>query len=590
MTRLPIFFIAALLLVSAGAKSAEAGAHEAPKHEFRGVWVATVYSGLDWGGSGWPPPEERMENILNRAERLGLNAIVLQVIGRGDAMYQSERLPWAYNLTGEPGEDPGWDPLQKWIDAAHERGMELHAWVNIFNVAYGNDNDSQKEDLPHVRHSNPEWIEDDVWLNPGIPEAREWMVGNIVELVENYDIDAIHYDYIRYNQGGYTSDSETMSEHNPDDISGLDNWRRHNINEFAKEVHEEVSRIKPWMKIGAAPVGHYDRGSADGWGALWGYSSVYQDSRHWAEEGHIDYIAPQIYWTIGDAPRFEFIVSDWVQNRKNDRHLYIGTNPASSDVRREIHRQIDTTRTRGAEGQMFFRYQSISADWDIFTSGGYDRYGTEAIVPPMPWHDMDAPNRARNFVVNPGHYSAELEWDEPDPAGKDHARFRYAVYRTETNDRRTVEDILADPSLIRIVTGKTSFTDELSEEDAGKEYRYFVTALSRNNVESAPGEDQLVITSSDEEPLVSREFELKQNFPNPFNPTTTISFRMPEHAHAQLVVYDLLGREVATLVDESLQAGTHNVQFDARNLASGVYIYRLTAGNYSETRKMIFNK
>jgi len=85
-------------------------------------------------------------------------------------------------------------------------------------------------------------------------------------------------------------------------------------------------------------------------------------------------------------------------------------------------------------------------------------------------------------------------------------------------------------------------------------------------------------------------FSLSQNYPNPFNPSTTISFDIPRHSHAKLVIYDVLGREVRTLVDEEKQPGRYSVTFDASNLPSGVYLYRMVAGNFSDVNKMVLVK
>jgi hypothetical protein len=79
-------------------------------------------------------------------------------------------------------------------------------------------------------------------------------------------------------------------------------------------------------------------------------------------------------------------------------------------------------------------------------------------------------------------------------------------------------------------------------------------------------------------------------YPNPFNPSTRISYVLPEKAYVSLKVYDILGNEITTLVDESQQPGRYEVEFTAKGLASGVYLYRLQAGNYSEIRKMILMK
>jgi hypothetical protein len=89
---------------------------------------------------------------------------------------------------------------------------------------------------------------------------------------------------------------------------------------------------------------------------------------------------------------------------------------------------------------------------------------------------------------------------------------------------------------------------------------------------------------------VPTDFTLAQNYPNPFNPTTQISYQLPVDSRVRLAVFDMLGRQVATLVDEQMAAGRHSVTFDAGNLSSGVYLYRLQAGNTVMTRKLTIMK
>ena len=97
-------------------------------------------------------------------------------------------------------------------------------------------------------------------------------------------------------------------------------------------------------------------------------------------------------------------------------------------------------------------------------------------------------------------------------------------------------------------------------------------------------------TSISENLNVPNEYNLAQNYPNPFNPTTSISYSIPKAGHVSLKVYDLLGREVATLVDEEKISGSYQVSFNAANLSSGVYFYRLQSNSFDETRKLILLK
>jgi len=97
----------------------------------------------------------------------------------------------------------------------------------------------------------------------------------------------------------------------------------------------------------------------------------------------------------------------------------------------------------------------------------------------------------------------------------------------------------------------------------------------------------MTTTSVKESPLVVRSFTLSQNYPNPFNPTTTISFSLLSKSFVSLKVYDMLGREIATIASEEMSAGYHSRQWNAANMSSGIYFYRMQAGSYSETRKLV---
>ena len=97
---------------------------------------------------------------------------------------------------------------------------------------------------------------------------------------------------------------------------------------------------------------------------------------------------------------------------------------------------------------------------------------------------------------------------------------------------------------------------------------------------------QFVYTQATSDPAIAGNYVLAQNYPNPFNPSTTIDFNLPASGEVKLAVYDLLGREVATLVNGRLEAGLHSVQFDASQLTSGIYMYRLQAGDQVQTRKL----
>ena len=99
-----------------------------------------------------------------------------------------------------------------------------------------------------------------------------------------------------------------------------------------------------------------------------------------------------------------------------------------------------------------------------------------------------------------------------------------------------------------------------------------------------------MITGIKHEDLQPSAFALSQNYPNPFNPTTTIGYDVPKRSLVTVVVYDILGRLVETLVDEEKQPGHYEATFNASGLPSGVYFYRLQAGSFIESRKLVLLK
>ena len=554
---------------------------ESPKYELRSAWVATV-PGLDFPSAVHPATEEALRTLIQSMKAHGMNAVIFQASPRGDAFYRSERLPWSHRLTGTLGQDPGWDPLEVAVDEAHKLGMELHAWYNFARIGDLGAH-MQESEVPHVYFTNPEWIEmistTQMWLNPGHPEAREWSIANVMEIVENYDVDAVHFDFIRY-ATTYSSDLALRDAHDPG--MNLAHWRRENVSRFAMAVYDSVKAVKPWVKVGSTPVGHYQ--SSGGWAAGYGYSQYFSDSRRWLQEEKHDYLAPQLYWGIGnkdDAPRFEWLVNDWM-SESYGRHIYVGTAPYKTHVKTELPIQIDTTRAHGVHGQIHFRYNDIRRG-EPFA----DRYEQPSLVPPMDWLDMTPP---------PASASLSYEWSEEDstvveltwdPVEVDNGPHRYAVYRVYSDNEPNFEEVVDNPKNLIAVTGETTVTDSPGTLRA----YYFVTTVSSNSIESetAPSVDLMGRRTSSNIEQAAR-FALAQNYPNPFNPVTTIGYEIEASGDVKLRVFNVLGQEVAVLVDEPLPAGAHTVQFDARHLPSGTYFYVLENGGRSQTKAMMLVK
>ena len=177
---------------------------EPPKREIRGVWLTTVY-GLDWPHNpattetGRKAQQRDVCDILDRLQDANFNTVFLQVRMRGDVIWRSAIEPASKTFSGKYGMMPGYDPLAFVVDECHKRGMECHAWFVTFPL--GTDKSVKEQGKLSVvrrqpklcKRHNGEW-----YLDPGVPGTSDYVLSLVKELVNGYDIDGIHFDYIRY--------------------------------------------------------------------------------------------------------------------------------------------------------------------------------------------------------------------------------------------------------------------------------------------------------------------------------------------------------------------------------------------------------
>ncbi len=562
-----------------------------PKEEVRAVWLTTVY-GLDWPKtSGQSSQKTEMINMLNKLKEANFNTIMFQVRARGDLMYPSQIEPWARSLTNILGQNPGWDPLQFVIDEAKARGMEVHAWWNVYLIYNGTALPPVTNPL-HIIRKHPELVNyyepSNSWfLDPGQPGTKEYLVNLGMELVRKYDIDAIHFDYIRYPNPDFNDDSTYILY-----SQGVnkDDWRRNNITQFVYEIYDSIQAVKPNVKVGSAPIGIYKNiEGASGWQ---GFSSVYQDSRRWLLAQKHDYLSPQIYWDIATNPRYTPLVKDWVLNRAG-RHIYAGVavyRMAPSDGNwpaSEVLAQVDTSRAYNAQGQTYFRTQSFTDNYkSIFNLIKANQYKYPANIPPMPWKDNIKPNSPVNLTLTTTDSLAyTLAWEKPAPAADGDTAIYFNVYM-DTISPVNIDDI---KNVIHFrVVNDTSISYTFSEIPTSN-YFFTVTAYDKFYNESDPADEAGIIIVGITDDMIASTFMLEQNYPNPFNPSTVINFELPAEHYVTLKIYDLLGREIAVLLDGQLTGGKHSVQFSTAdyNLSSGVYIYTINAGDFISSKKMM---
>lgn len=356
------------------------------KSEMRGLWVASVVN-IDYPSKPTTDPETLKSEairILDYAKDTGFNAVFLQVRPTADALYKSQYYPWSRYLTGTQGVAPGgdFDPLAFWISEAHKRGLQLHAWVNPYRItkkAAGDPSDisaTLSSDNPAVLH--PDWVllgsDGNLYFDPGIPEARQYIVLGIIELINNYAVDGIHFDDYFYPDTKF-NDQTTYQKYNTSGLS-LDDWRRENCNALIRDVSTLIKLSGKNISFGISPFGIWRNKSSSPLGSdtkgLEGYSAYYSDALAWISEGMIDYIAPQIYWNIGySVADYSKLLTWWRQAVAGTSvELYIGQAAYKAGNRdpsspwygvSELARQLDLNqKSPGVAGSIFYNYKSLA--------------------------------------------------------------------------------------------------------------------------------------------------------------------------------------------------------------------------------------
>lgn len=376
--------------------------------EMRGLWIATV-ANIDWPSRpGLPAEQQRAEliDLLDRAQRAGINAVMFHVRPNADAVYRSELEPWASMLTGTTGGDPGYDPLELAVREAHARGIQLHAWINPYRA--GRARDTLTLPANHVWRQRPELVRNyggTLWMDPGEPEVLERTMRASLDIVRRYEVDGIHADDYFYPYP--VTDSATRAAIPfPDDSSyarygnGVprDDWRRANVDRFVERWAREVHALKPWVQVGISPFGIWRPENPPGIKGLDAHAVLYADSRRWLQEGWVDYLAPQLYWAI-DPPQQSFpaLLDWWIAQNARGRHVWPGlavyreeSGQANQFAAGEIRRQIRLTRERpGATGHLLYNATATLKrnGGSMATMLASDVYQTPALPPAMPWLD-----------------------------------------------------------------------------------------------------------------------------------------------------------------------------------------------------------
>ena len=263
-----------------------------------------------------------VSDMFSTAAEYGLNTVYVQVRPFGDALYDSDIFPWSYVLTGQEGTNPGYDPLAIMVDYAREYGLRIEAWLNPYRVrAAGSDRELSADNPAYKAVKNGDRLvikyDGGIFYNPASAEARELIADGVIEILENYDVDGIHFDdyfypttassFDSYEYDEYTSNGGTLS---------LDAWRRKNVTALIKEVSSAIRETDTDATFGISPQARMDIN----------YNAQYADIEAWADAGYMDYVCPQIYFGFDHSSYpFDDLADSWAKIVKGTGvDLYIG--------------------------------------------------------------------------------------------------------------------------------------------------------------------------------------------------------------------------------------------------------------------------
>ena len=465
------------------------------KREFRGAWIQTVNG--QFMGMSTNEIKKTLSYQLDELWKDGVNAIIFQVRPECDALYPSKLEPWSRFLTGQQGVAPSpyWDPLQWMIDECHKRGMELHAWINPYRARTKTTSVLAPN---HIASKRPDLIfEYDglLLLNPGIPEAKDYICKVVDDIVTRYDIDGLHIDdyFYPYPAAGAVINDDRQFARYKNGFSNKADWRRDNVNVFVKQLHKTIHDRKPWVKFGVSPFGIYRNSKSDprvgsATSGTQNYDDLYADVLLWVNNGWVDYCVPQLYWEIGNKAADYKTLIGWWNNHCGKRPLFIG-----EDVERTVkYSDPDNPNSHQMAAKYRLHKQMPNVNGTVlwYAKAAVDNVGNyanylrtyywkyKALQPLMPFIDGKAPKNPKKVSTVMTDDGYMLIWQEPKGKSWKDKAVKYVIYKFNHDEKVN----LADPSKIVSVTTKTYY--KLPYTDGKNKTVYVVTALDRMSNES----------------------------------------------------------------------------------------------------------
>lgn len=408
--------------------------------EFRAAWIASV-ANINWPSKpGLSTADQQKEAIalLDLLQQLNFNAAILQIRPQADALYKSEIEPWSYFLTGKQGEAPNpyYDPLTFWVEAAHDRGIELHVWLNPYRA---HSLVGGEESAKSIVKAHPELVvqlkDGQYWMDPSLKAVQDQSAAVVKDLVKRYDIDGVHFDDYFYPYDSYNGGADF-----PDDLSWnayvkdggklkRADWRRASVNTFIKRIYKEIKAVKKHVKFGLSPFGIWRPGYPESIEGYDQYDKLYADAKLWLNKGWIDYFTPQLYWKVNNIPQsFPVLLNWWKSENTKGRHLWPGMNVGLGGDDKNVDEVINQVMiTRGmlpnSKGAVYWSIAALVKHEKLRKGLIEGPYQVHALVPQSTWLGHKKPKKPLVEVI-PVDSSLIIKLSQP----KENNIFRWVVY------------------------------------------------------------------------------------------------------------------------------------------------------------------
>lgn len=377
------------------------------QREFRAAWVASV-ANINWPSKPGLSTEKQKEEaifLLDLLKQNNFNAVILQIRPQCDALYKSDLEPWSYFLSGQQGKapEPYYDPLEFWIEEAHNRGIELHAWLNPYRAHHVSGREvtehsivERKPDLA-LKLSGGYW-----WLDPSKQGTQDHSHAVVMDIVKRYNIDGIHFDdyfypYPSYHDGDFPDEKSWQNYVDSGGTLSKGDWRRESVNKFIKHLYKSIKQEKPHVKFGLSPFGIWRPGNPESIQGFDQYDQLYADARLWLNKGWIDYWTPQLYWPVNQIPQsYPILLGWWEEENTHKRHVWPGINIGRFRGEKGIDETINQIMiTRGmlpdSPGNIHWSIGPLVSNENLVKAISDGPYKQQALVPPYPWLDKNAP-------------------------------------------------------------------------------------------------------------------------------------------------------------------------------------------------------